>query len=109
MGRHTREFQHQWAARYPDVELQLIRTNSATGGLAEGLCDLAVLRTGVDGHRFASAIVGHERRYCAIAADDPWARRRSMTAVDLLSHRSGLPRHEMVWTHLRHRALPEDP
>jgi DNA-binding transcriptional LysR family regulator len=78
MGRHTREFQHRWAARYPDVELQLIRTNSATGGLAEGLCDLAVLRTGVDGHRFASAIVGYERRYCAMAADDPWARRRSI-------------------------------
>jgi DNA-binding transcriptional LysR family regulator len=78
MGRHTREFQHRWAARYPDVELQLIRTNSATGGLAEGLCDLAVLRTGVDGHRFASAIVGYERRYCALAADDPWARRRSI-------------------------------
>jgi DNA-binding transcriptional LysR family regulator len=78
MGRHTREFQHRWAARYPDVELQLIRTNSATGGLAEGLCDLAVLRTAVDGHRFASAIVGHERRYCALAADDPWARRRSI-------------------------------
>ena len=78
MGRHTREFQHRWAARHPDVELQLIRTNSATGGLAEGLCDLAVLRTGADGHRFASAIVGYERRYCALAADDPWARRRSI-------------------------------
>ena len=78
MGRNTREFQHRWAARYPDVELQLIRTNSATGGLAEGLCDLAVLRTAVDGHRFASTIVGYERRYCALAADDPWARRRSI-------------------------------
>ena len=78
MGRHTREFQRRWAARYPDVELQLIRTNSATGGLAEGLCDLAVLRTAADGHRFASAIVGNERRYCALAADDPWARRRTI-------------------------------
>jgi DNA-binding transcriptional LysR family regulator len=78
MGRHTREFQRRWAARYPDVELDLIRTNSATGGLAEGLCDIAVLRTAVDGKRFASAIVGHERRYCALAADDPWARRRSI-------------------------------
>ena len=28
MGRHTREFQRRWAARYPDVELHLIRTNS---------------------------------------------------------------------------------
>jgi DNA-binding transcriptional LysR family regulator len=78
MGRHTREFQLRWAARYPDVELHLIRTNSPTGGLAEGLCDIAVLRTSVDSHRFASAIVGHERRYCALAADDPWARRRSI-------------------------------
>src|SRR5262249_50200730 len=55
-----------------------IRTNSPTGGLAEGLCDLAVLRTAADSNRFASAIVGHERRYCALAADDPWARRRSI-------------------------------
>jgi DNA-binding transcriptional LysR family regulator len=78
MGRHTREFQRRWAARYPDVELQLIRTNSATGGLAEGLCDIAVLRTPVDGRHFESAIVGYERRYCALAADDPWAGRRSV-------------------------------
>ena len=78
MGRHTREFQRRWAASYPGVELDLIRTNSATGGLAEGLCDIAVLRTAVDSTRFASAIVGHERRYCALAADDPWAHRRSI-------------------------------
>jgi len=78
MGRHTREFQRRWAARYPGVDLQLIRTNSATGGLAEGLCDIAVLRTPADGTRFASAVVGQERRYCALAADDPWARRRSI-------------------------------
>jgi DNA-binding transcriptional LysR family regulator len=78
MGRHTREFQRRWAASYPDVDLHLIRTNSATGGLAEGRCDIAVLRTAVDSTRFASAIVGHERRYCALAADDPWARRRSI-------------------------------
>jgi len=78
MGRHTREFQRRWAARYPGVELNLIRTNSPTGGLAEGLCDIAVLRTAADSKRFASAIVGYERRYCALAADDPWARRRSI-------------------------------
>ena len=78
MGRHTPEFQRRWAARYPDVELQLIRTNSATGGLAEGMCDLAVVRTPPDERRFASAVVGQERRYCAMAADDPWAQRRSI-------------------------------
>jgi DNA-binding transcriptional LysR family regulator len=89
MGRHTREFQLRWAARHPDVELQLIRTNSATGGLAEGLCDLAVLRTAADGHRFASAIIGYERRYCALAADDPWARRRSIR-LDEMAQRTVL-------------------
>jgi DNA-binding transcriptional LysR family regulator len=83
MGRHTREFQRRWAARYPDVELELIRTNSATGGLAEGLCDLAVMRTPVDGRRFESAVVGYERRYCALAADDPWARRRSVRLSEM--------------------------
>ena len=83
MGRHTAEFQRRWAARYPDVELHLVRTNSATGGLAEGTCDLAVVRTEVDEHRFASAVVGHERRYCALAADDPWARRRSIALAEV--------------------------
>ena len=88
MGRHTREFQRRWAARYPDVELLLIRTNSPTGGLAEGLCDLAVLRTSPgskhpDPNRFAAAAVGHERRYCAMAADDPWTRRRSVALADI--------------------------
>jgi DNA-binding transcriptional LysR family regulator len=83
MGRHTREFQRRWAAAHPDVELQLIRTNSPTGGLAEGLCDVAVLRTAVDSRQYASAIVGSERRYCAVAADDPWARRRSIRLSEI--------------------------
>ena len=33
---------------------------------------------GTNERRFASAVVGQERRYCALAADDPWARRRSI-------------------------------
>jgi DNA-binding transcriptional LysR family regulator len=72
------DLQRQWAARYPDIELQLIRTNSSTGGLAEGLCDLAVVRTPPDERRFASAVVGQERRYCALATDDPWARQEEV-------------------------------
>jgi DNA-binding transcriptional LysR family regulator len=83
MGRHTREFQRRWADRYPDVELALVRTNSPTGGLAEGLCDIAVMRTEVDGRRFESAVVGSEQRYCALAADDPWARRRSVRLAEI--------------------------
>ena len=83
MGSHTAEFQRQWAARHPEVELHLVRTNTTTGGLAEGLCDLAVIRTAIDGSQFGSTTVGHERRYCAMAADDPWRRRRSITMAEL--------------------------
>jgi DNA-binding transcriptional LysR family regulator len=83
MGRHTREFLRRWAASHPDIELALIRTNSVTGGLAEGVCDVAVVRTAVDSRRYASAIVGHERRFCALASDDPWARRRSIRLSEI--------------------------
>ncbi|MFI2262786.1 LysR family transcriptional regulator [Streptomyces tubercidicus] len=83
MGRHTAEYQRRWAARHPGIELHLIRTNSATGGLAEGLCDLAVVRTAFDDARFASAVVGQERRYCAMADDDPWAARRAIPLADI--------------------------
>ncbi|HEY6493036.1 MAG TPA: LysR family transcriptional regulator [Trebonia sp.] len=78
MGRHTREFQRRWAAGHPETSLRLVRVNSPTGGLAEGLCDVAVLRGPPPGGRFDSAVVGSERRYLAVAADDPWARRRSV-------------------------------
>src|SRR6201996_1538227 len=43
-GRHTAEFQRRWQDRYPGVGLHLIRHNTPTGGLSEGLCDLAVIR-----------------------------------------------------------------
>lgn len=83
VGRHTVALQRQWPAAHRDTELVLVRTNSASGGLAEGHCDLAIVRVPPDTRRFGSAIVGLERRYCAIAADDPWARRRSVRLADL--------------------------
>jgi DNA-binding transcriptional LysR family regulator len=83
LGRHTAEFQRRWADRYPGVELHLIRHNTSTGGLAEGMCDLAVVRTTVDLRRWDHALVGHERRYVAMAADDPWARRRTVRLEEI--------------------------
>ncbi|MEU2347874.1 LysR family transcriptional regulator [Modestobacter sp. NPDC049651] len=83
LGRHTTAFQRRWAAAHPDVELQLVRTNSATAGLAEGACDVAVVRLAPDPRRFGSALVGLERRLCAVAADDPWARRRSLRLAEV--------------------------
>jgi DNA-binding transcriptional LysR family regulator len=91
LGEHTVELQRRWARAHPDVTLHLVRTNSPTGGLAEGACDIAVVRipsergdpARVDTRRFDSAVVGVEARYCALAADDPLARRRQLRLTDL--------------------------
>ncbi|MBB4911033.1 LysR family transcriptional regulator [Actinophytocola algeriensis] len=87
MGRHTVAFQRRWAVLHQDVELHMVRTNSATGGLAEGACDLAVTRTEPDRRRFDGVIVGLERRYCAMASDDPWVRRRSLRLAEIADRR----------------------
>ncbi|WP_406208194.1 MULTISPECIES: LysR family transcriptional regulator [unclassified Streptomyces] len=83
LGRHTPAFQRRWAAANPGTGLQLVRVNSATAGLVEGACELSVVRRPVDDRRFETAIVGLERRLCAVAADDPLARRRSVRLADL--------------------------
>ena len=83
IGRHTAEFQRRWAVRHPGVELLFVRTNTTTGGLAEGLCDLAIVRTPIDRQRYSHVTVGSEPRYCVMAADDPWAKRRSITLAEI--------------------------
>lgn len=95
LGRHTAAFQRRWAQAHPETELHLVRVNSATAGLTEGACDLAVVRRDVDERRFDSAIIGLERRLCALAGDDELARRRSIrlselsTRVLLVDRRTG--------------------
>ncbi|MFJ4553974.1 LysR family transcriptional regulator [Streptomyces sp. NPDC088817] len=83
VGRHTPAFQRRWAQTHPDSELRLIRVNSATAGLAEGACDLSVVRNPLDDRRFDGAIVGLERRLCALSAQDPLAAHRSLRLADL--------------------------
>ncbi|MFH8775026.1 LysR family transcriptional regulator [Streptomyces sp. NPDC017958] len=83
LGRHTVAFQRRWTAAHPDTDLHLVRVNSPSAGLAEGACELAVVRRPLDDRRFDSAIVGLERRLCALAADDPLARRRSVRLADI--------------------------
>ncbi|MFJ6215724.1 LysR family transcriptional regulator [Streptomyces sp. NPDC092296] len=82
-GRHTTEFQRRWHQQHPETELRLIRHNTPTGGLAEGLCDLAVIRAPIDLTPWSHALIGQEARYVALASDDPWARRRSIRLAEL--------------------------
>ncbi|MGO1182998.1 MAG: LysR family transcriptional regulator [Micrococcaceae bacterium] len=84
LGSRTTELQRRWAEERPEVELELVRHNSATAGLAEGICDVAVVRRPVDERRYAHVVVGLEQRVVAFAADDPdWKRRRQFTMDDV--------------------------
>lgn len=84
IGRHTARLQRMWAQQYETIELQLVRHNSLTAGLTEGLCDVAIVRRPVDDRRFDSLVVGLERRLVAFAADDPqWARRRQLSMAEI--------------------------
>lgn len=82
LGRHTLELQRRWAAECPETELELVMSNSPTAGLLEGSCDVAVLRrvpvAGKAARNVELQRIGAEKRYCAMAADDPLARRRSV-------------------------------
>lgn len=84
LGRHSARLQRQWARDQHAVDLELIRHNSPTAGLAEGVCDVAIVRIPVDEARFESVVVGLERRMVAFASDDPeWARRRQLTMSEI--------------------------
>jgi len=83
LGSHTLELQRRWAAGYPDTELELVMDNSPTAGLLEGTSDVAILRRAPSLGKTAARNVelrriGSEKRFCAMAADDPLARRRSV-------------------------------
>jgi DNA-binding transcriptional LysR family regulator len=81
-GAHTDGIRKRWNADHPATRLELVHVNSRTAGLAEGIVDIAVLRVPADA-RFVAVEVGRERRFAAVPADDPLARRRSLVLADL--------------------------
>lgn len=84
LGRHTARLQRDWARRHETVELELIRHNSPTAGLTEGLCDVAIVRRPVDDKRFDSVVIGLERRLVCFASDDQrWSRRRLLSMAEI--------------------------
>jgi len=83
LGKHTVGFLREWATRHPLVDMQLVRSNTPTAGLAEGLASLAIVRRAPDPREYDVVLVGLERRYCALASDDPLASRRSLTLAQV--------------------------
>lgn len=83
IGRRTVPFQRRWPELHPATELTMVRINSPTAGLLEGEADVAIVRIPLDEHRFDTAVIGLEARLCAMASDDPWARRRSIRMAEV--------------------------
>jgi DNA-binding transcriptional LysR family regulator len=90
LGRHTLTVQRRWAAARPGVPLVFVHSNTPTAGLSEGAAEVAVLRRPLDDNRFATALIGTERRFAAMAADDPWARRRFLRMADFAGRTVGV-------------------
>lgn len=83
LGSHTTTLLREWRSDEPDIELHFEQHSTPSSGLAEGRCDVAVMRSPPDAARFSSAVVGLERRFAVFSADDPfWARRRSLRMRD---------------------------
>ncbi len=90
LGKHTLTLQRRWARSHPDLGLVFVQSNSPTAGLLEGVADIAVLRRSVADPRLTSAFVGAERRYAAVAADDPLAARRFVRLADFAGRTLGV-------------------
>jgi DNA-binding transcriptional LysR family regulator len=82
LGRHTTTVQRRWAREHPGSAVVFTHAGTPTAGLAEGVADVSVLRRAVRDPRLGTALLGTERRYAAVAADDPLARRRSLRLAD---------------------------
>ncbi len=82
LGSRTIALQRRWEEAEPGVQLIWVQSNSATAGLADGSVDLAVVRRRLHDPRFTESRIGTERRYAAVAATDPLARRRFLRMAD---------------------------
>lgn len=82
LGARTAALQRKWAQIHPNVNLVWVQTYAASGGLADGSADVAVVRRTISDNRFASTLIGKEGRYAAVAAEDPLARRRFLRMAD---------------------------
>jgi DNA-binding transcriptional LysR family regulator len=82
VGSRTLDLQRRWEEAKPGVALVWVQSNSPAAGLASGTVDVAVVRREFSDARFARTLLGTERRYAAVAATDPLARRRFLRMAD---------------------------
>ncbi|MFI5932862.1 LysR family transcriptional regulator [Actinoplanes sp. NPDC051494] len=115
LGRHTRRLQKQWAAAHPGLPLVFVQVNDVTAGLGGGAADVAVIRHSFGDPRFATAEIGLEARYAAVATDSALARRRTLTVDDLarytvaIDQRTGTTTLDLFGAGAQPRAIRDTP
>lgn len=92
-GRHTPALQRLWRSANPDTDLRLIHAKGPLAGLAEGLCDAAMVRSEPNPAKYASTLIGTERLVAACADNDLWSRRRKLKLEDFAGRPLVVNRH----------------
>lgn len=82
-GPYTTPLLRRWHERHPGTPLELRRIDDRTAGLLRGDVDAALLRGELRDEGLVADRLGTEPRVAALPADDPLARRRSLTLADL--------------------------
>lgn len=77
LGRHTVTVQRAWSRQQPG-DLLLVHHTTASAGLLEGHCDVALVRRRIDEPRLAWALLGTEDRVAVVAADHPLAEQETV-------------------------------
>lgn len=84
-GARTSAVYRAWGDRQTGCELAVVQVASPTGGVAERRADVGVLR-GRPPQGLEHAVVGTERRACAVARHHPLGRRRVVSLADVAEH-----------------------
>lgn len=83
LGRHTLSLQKIWSQRHPETPLRLVSLPTPDAGLAEGKTDIIISRIPLSTDNYRQIKIGEESRFCAMAADDVWSRRRFIHLSEL--------------------------
>lgn len=82
-GERTTAVVRAFESRHPGVRVVLRRIDTATAGVDDGRCHLAVVRTPPRSPRLDSAVIGRETRVVALAVGHPLSDRETLALDDV--------------------------
>ena len=82
-GPYTTAILREWAARFPDVPVEMRRVDDRLAGLARGQVDVAFLRGNAEAAGVRTQLLHREPRVAALPQDHPLAGRAATTMVEL--------------------------